>query len=151
MQANIVPLHTPLTLWKLLFWREKVKILSLSILCLFDLILYFPVNNFSVMLGRVFLGWTSTKQRLMCLAQGHNTLMPVRLEPVTPQSLVKLSTTEPLCSLIKCFGIMDLITFCNTFDLHLATICHEDLYFVYYRVAILHRPSQDFKIQVSVI
>ena len=24
--------------------------------CLFDLILYVPVNNFSVMLGRVFLG-----------------------------------------------------------------------------------------------
>ena len=30
--------------------------------CLFDLILYVPVNNFSVMLGQVFLGWTSTKQ-----------------------------------------------------------------------------------------
>ena len=26
------------------------------------LILYVPVNNFSVMSGRVFLGWTSTKQ-----------------------------------------------------------------------------------------
>ena len=25
-------------------------------------ILYIPVNNFSVMLGRVFLGWTNTKQ-----------------------------------------------------------------------------------------
>ena len=32
------------------------------IFCLFDFILYVPVNNFSVMLGRVFLGWTSTKQ-----------------------------------------------------------------------------------------
>ena len=31
---------------------------------LFGLILYIPVNNFSVMLGRVFLGWTSTKQRI---------------------------------------------------------------------------------------
>ena len=29
---------------------------------LFDLILYIPVNNFSVMLGQVFLGWASTKQ-----------------------------------------------------------------------------------------
>ena len=27
----------------------------------FDLILYLPVNNFSVMSGQVFLGWTSTK------------------------------------------------------------------------------------------
>ena len=50
-------------------------------ICLFDLILYDPVNNFSVMLGWVFLGWTSTKQGLMCLAQGHNTLTPVRLNP----------------------------------------------------------------------
>ena len=28
--------------------------------CLFDLILYAPVNSLSVMSGRVFLGWTST-------------------------------------------------------------------------------------------
>ena len=58
----------------------------------FDLILYVPVNNFSVMLGRVFLGSTSTKQGLMCLAQGHNTVPPVRLEPATPQSRDKHST-----------------------------------------------------------
>ena len=44
---------------------------------LFDLILYVPVNNFSVMSGRVNLGWTSTQQGLMCLAQGHNTVTPV--------------------------------------------------------------------------
>ena len=29
--------------------------------------------------------------------------------------------------------------FCNTFDLHLATICQYDLYFVYFSVAVLHR------------
>ena len=33
---------------------------EISLFCLFDLILYIPVNNFSVMMGRVFLGWTST-------------------------------------------------------------------------------------------
>ena len=46
------------------------------ILILFLLMLYAPVNNFSVMLGRcsVFLGWTSTKQQIMDLAQGHNTV-----------------------------------------------------------------------------
>ena len=54
---------------------------------------------FSVMSGRVFLGWTSTKQGLMCLAQGHNTLTPVRLEPAILQSPVKHSTTKPLGSL----------------------------------------------------
>ena len=31
-------------------------------ICLFDLIIYIPVNNFLIMLGGVFLGWTSTKQ-----------------------------------------------------------------------------------------
>ena len=36
------------------------------------------VNNFSVMLGRShrFLGITSTFGELMCLAQGHNTVLP---------------------------------------------------------------------------
>ena len=32
----------------------------------------------------------------MCLAQGQNAVLPVRLEPATTQSLVKHSTTEPL-------------------------------------------------------
>ena len=36
---------------------------------------------------------------LICLAQGHNTVAPVRLEPVAPQSRVKHPTTEPLRSL----------------------------------------------------
>ena len=34
----------------------------------------------------------------MCLAQGHNAVMPVRLEPAVLQSRVKRSTTEPLRS-----------------------------------------------------
>ena len=32
------------------------------------------------------------------LAQGHNTVTPVRLEPAAPRSRVKHSTTEPLRS-----------------------------------------------------
>ena len=36
----------------------------------------------------------------MCLAQGHNAVTPVRLEPAAPRSRVKLSTTEPLRSLL---------------------------------------------------
>ena len=35
----------------------------------------------------------------MCLAQGHNAVTPVRLEPAALQSRVKHSTTEPLRSL----------------------------------------------------
>ena len=66
----------------------------------FYLILYIPVNNLSVMSGGAFLGWTSTKQGLKCLAQGNNAVTPVRLEPVAPRSRVKHSTTETLCSLL---------------------------------------------------
>ena len=47
------------------------------------------------MWGQVFLGCTSTKLGLMCLAQGHNAVTPVRLEPRAPWSRVKPSTTEP--------------------------------------------------------
>ena len=35
----------------------------------------------------------------MCLAQEHNSVTPVRLEPAAPLSQVKQSTTEPLYSL----------------------------------------------------
>ena len=35
----------------------------------------------------------------MCLAQGHNAVMPVRLEPAALRSRIKHSTTEPLRSL----------------------------------------------------
>ena len=37
----------------------------------------------------------------MCLAQGHNAVMPVRLELGAPRSRVKHSTTEPLRSHVK--------------------------------------------------
>ena len=37
----------------------------------------------------------------MFLAQGHNTLTLVRLEPAAPRSRVKHSATEPLRSLKK--------------------------------------------------
>ena len=62
------------------------------------LILYVQVNNLSVTSGWVFLGWTSTELELMCLANGHNTVTPVRLEPVALQSRVKHFTIEPLRS-----------------------------------------------------
>ena len=43
----------------------------------------------------------------MCLAQGHNTVIPVRLEPATPQPRVKHYTTEPLCSLSTKMYVVD--------------------------------------------
>ena len=48
------------------------------------------------MSGQILLGWATTKQGLMCLAQGLNAMTPVRLEPATTRSRVKHSTTEPL-------------------------------------------------------
>ena len=54
------------------------------IVCKFGLILYVPVNNFSVMWERVIPGLTSTKQGIKCLAQGHNAVPLVRLKPATP-------------------------------------------------------------------
>ena len=83
---------------------------SCSLSFLFDLILYVPVKNFSVMSGWGFLGWTSTEQGLMCLAQGHNTVTLVRLKPTTPLSRVKHSTTEPLRSIVPISWLFSAIT-----------------------------------------
>ena len=51
------------------------------VMFLFVLIHYVPVNYFSVMSGRfpVFLGGTSTKQWIKCLAQGHATVTQLSL------------------------------------------------------------------------
>ena len=53
------------------------------ILQTFFFILYIPVNIFSVMSGQVFLGRTSTKHRIKCVAKGHNAVSPVRTLPTT--------------------------------------------------------------------
>ena len=49
----------------------------------------------------------------MCLAQGHNTVTPVRFEPAAPLSCVKHSTTEPLHSL----HILTFISMINTINI----------------------------------
>ena len=58
------------TIW----WEDCVlnPNLWISIGFLFVLILYIPVNIFSVILWWVFLGWTSTKQRIKSLAHGQH-------------------------------------------------------------------------------
>ena len=64
--------------------------------------MYDPVNNFSVMSGRfpVFLGGTSTKQQIKCLAPGYNIVTPpvVSLELATLRSPIYTLPTEPLRS-----------------------------------------------------
>ena len=68
-------------------WHQFVRKLNSWIYYtyLYWLIWFFlsKTTFFSVMSGRVVLGWTSTKQGLMCLAQGHNTVTPVMLELTT--------------------------------------------------------------------
>ena len=71
------------------------QISSLWVTCvLFVLLILYnnfsTINNFSTMLGwfPVFLGWTSTKQRIKCLAHWHNTVTSVSLEPVTLRSQI---------------------------------------------------------------
>ena len=66
-----------------------------SMICLFDLILYVSVNNFSVMYGWVFLGWTSSKQGLMRLAQGIRIQCNAACEARTHNPPGHESTTEP--------------------------------------------------------
>ena len=69
--------------------------------CLFDLIPYVPVNFFSVMSRRVFMGWTWTKQGLICRAQWHNAVTQVSSNP---QSLGLESSTLPLNESIHLYG-----------------------------------------------
>ena len=56
-------------------------------------------QQFFSYVGQYFLGWTCTKQRLLCLPQRHKAVNPARLEPASSWSRVKQSTTEPLPSL----------------------------------------------------
>ena len=70
---------------------------------LFDLILYISVNNFSVMSGLGFLGWTSTKQgssSVLVLPKDTTHWRRWDLNLQHPWSWVKHSTTEPLPSQI---------------------------------------------------
>ena len=50
----------------------------------------------------------------MSHAQGHNAVMPVRLEPATPRSGVKHSTTEPL----------------RSFELHVSEFKRSSFYYI---------------------
>ena len=68
------------------------------------------------MQGRVFLGWTSAKLGLMCHAQGHNAVTPLRLEPAAPCSRVKHPTRENIFSYtLHCYGYHILLLFVDWF------------------------------------
>ena len=81
--------------WKNIVRAQKLPLVQKVFFVWYDLILYVPVNMFSHLSGQVFLGWTSAKQRIKCLAQGHNIVPLLRLKPANPRSPIKHSTTEP--------------------------------------------------------
>ena len=56
-----------------------------------------PSQQLFSYVGTVFLSRTST----MCLVQRHNAVTPVRLEPATPRSRVKHSTTEYILTTLQ--------------------------------------------------
>ena len=78
--------------------KSKIKPLSTSMFC--EYFVWFnslrPINNLSVKQGQVFLGWTSTKLGLMCLAQGPQSSdageAGTRSPPVSSQALYHWAT-----------------------------------------------------------
>ena len=110
--------------------------------CLIDFILNIPVNIFSFMSGRVFLGWTRIKQRIKCLTQGHYTAPPVRLEPATLRSWIKHSTTEPPCPLyikwnnLKCIVLTLLVSFSENLICYLHLTANK-LHVLHFRLHVL--------------
>ena len=73
--------------------------------------------------------WKSRVAAQMCLAQKHNTVTPVRLEPAAPLSRVKHSTTEPLCSLCVKQGIITGPTVCSDYFFNL--VIHTLMFLAY--------------------
>ena len=78
------------------FWVAALhRFYCIKACILFDLILYISVNSFSVMLWQIFLNWTSTKQRIKCLAQEYNTASSearFRNPSISSQTLYHLAT-----------------------------------------------------------
>ena len=69
----------------------KTVYILVSRLLRFCMMWFFTAQStiFKVMSGWIFLGWTSTKQVVMCLAQEHNAERLVRVHPTTSRSWVK--------------------------------------------------------------
>ena len=63
----------------------------------FKLLWFISMLCVRVVLGRV-LGLTSTRQKIKCLTQRHNTVPLVRLKPATTPSQIEHSTTERMRS-----------------------------------------------------
>ena len=69
-----------------------------------------PINNLSVKQGWVFLGWTSTKLRLMCLAQGPQRSITgearTRSPLVSSQALYHWATALPIVIFSHWYGFI---------------------------------------------
>ena len=70
-----------------------------------------PVNNFLSHVGTepTLPGFNQYCRELMCLALGHNTVLPVGIEPRTSRFRVRRSTTSPPHSLmVKLTALSDI-------------------------------------------
>ena len=89
-----------------LYWRVTgYRLKACTALCPFVCLIWFFTSQSTIFqLHRDWSSWVEPvlSQDYMCLAQGHNTVTPVRLEPTALRSRVKHSTTEPLGSLSLC-------------------------------------------------
>ena len=83
----------------------------------------------------------------MCLSQRHNTVKPVRLEPVAPLSQVKHSTTEPLCSSCELHVLKNIVFLSLKIDFILANSTYPDkmLQYVAFHLGIHCLPKYPFR------
>ena len=63
----------------ILFYALFIKCLNTGSLAEVSVVCLIWFNNFSVISGRIFFCWTTIKQGLMWIAQGHNAVTQVRL------------------------------------------------------------------------
>ena len=89
--------YQKLYLQKIVYFSIMKLIRRLRLFCLFW---FFTSQSTIFQSCQDGFSWTSTKQRIKHLAQGHNAVPLVRLEPTTPLSRAKHSATEPLHSSI---------------------------------------------------
>ena len=96
----------------LALWQWSRKPVTYCYTCLFCLICFFTSHQQSFSyIGTGLPALNQYLARINVLAQGHNAVAPVWLEPSNPRSRIKQSTTEPLRSLcdissLQCYSVL---------------------------------------------
>ena len=119
---NMRPQNKLITLW----YTVKTGLVPMVCVCL--IWIFTSHQQYFSYQVTVFLGWTSTKLGLMCLAQGHNAVTPMRLEPTALRSQVKHFTTEPLRSLYGKYIPGKYSSLGRTWSFFALTMLHPDIF-----------------------